>query len=115
MVREMLERGFYTTLGAGLLVYEAAEQLVEDLVRRGRMGPEEGRSFLEGFTTRIEQEKEGLKRRIRAEVRDIVRDLDVPTGEEMENLRVVLAQIENRLTVLEAKERVEHTHGKGRT
>lgn len=107
MVREMLERGFYTTLGAGLLVYEAAEQLVDDLVRRGRMGPEEGKSFLEGFTTRVEQEKEELKKRVRDEVRDIVHDLDLPTGEDMERLRQALADLENRLTVLEAQERSE--------
>lgn len=100
----VFERGFYGTLGAGLLLYETAGRFVEDLVQRGRLAPEEGRKFLDEFVERVEKERDELRARLRSEVQEVVKGLDLPTAGDLEGLRTAVAGLENRVTLLEAAE-----------
>ena len=99
----ILEKGFYTTLGAGLLVFEAAQNMVKDLVDRGKIAPEEGRKYLDELSKRVEEERDDLRRRFVDGVQSQAKSLDLPTREDFERMNLALEELEKRVAMLEAK------------
>lgn len=99
----VFERGFYTSLGAGLLALETAQGLVKDLIDRGKMAPDEGRKYLDELADRVTSEKDDLRRRFMENVQEQAKNLDLPTNEDFARLTLELEELEKRVALLEAK------------
>jgi len=42
---EWIKKGFYTSLGLGLITKEKAEELAKEMIRKGQLSEKEGHSF----------------------------------------------------------------------
>lgn len=63
-MERFFERGILTTLGIWLLVHEKADELIKDMIARGKMTPEQGRRLIDDLSVKVDEEKDALSRRL---------------------------------------------------
>lgn len=99
----VIERGIYTTLGAGMLVFEAAQNMVKDMVDKGRIAPEEGRRYMDDLSEQVQAQRDELRKRFVDSVQRQAKSADLPTREDVERIMLELEELEKRIALLEAK------------
>lgn len=103
-MHDLMEKGFYTTLGAWLLVHEKADEILKEMVAKGKAAPEEGRTSIDDISQRVDEEKEEVKQWLGESLASVLRDAGAPTKQDLDSLSSRLEEIEDRLAVVEAKE-----------
>lgn len=101
---DLVEKGFYTTLGAWLLVHEKADEIMREMIAKGKEAPEGSRRVIDEMSKRVDDEKEEIKQVFAEGVSSALRDTGVATKEQLEELSSRLDEIDDRLAVVEAKE-----------
>lgn len=96
--REMLDRMVEMGLGAALLTKEAAEKLVDDLVKRGSVTKEDGRRLFAEMVEKGRLQKERMDEVIAETVSQMLNKADLARRSQVEAL-------EKRLAALEAEVR----------
>ncbi len=110
--RAAVEQAILVSVGAAALTKDRAESIVADLVARGYLGADEGRAVLVRLTARVRGEgpaaQTGLLGRLESGAQSAFRELGLATENDLDDLRVRLAELERRLTLLESAG-IEHT------
>ncbi|MCS7273603.1 MAG: hypothetical protein NZ550_05595 [Fimbriimonadales bacterium] len=96
-LREILEQGVLMGLGALSLTRETAQNLVEEMVKRGQAQREEASEMIEQLVKRGEKERNALRRLIREEVQEVFRELQLPTHADIKALERKLDAILQKL------------------
>lgn len=99
----LLEQGFFTTLGMFLFVQEKAAEAVGDLVDRGRLDADEGRRFVDDLNKRLKSESRELRQRIDDVVQESLSDAGMVTKADIREIKLALSDIDDRLMSLEEK------------
>ncbi|RJQ56319.1 MAG: hypothetical protein C4521_00650 [Actinobacteria bacterium] len=103
-MKDMAEKGLYTMLGAWLLIHEKADEIMKEMVAKGKEAPEGGRSVVDEMSKRVDEEKEELKGWIAQNMSSAMREAGMATKEDIDDIRARMDEIESRLAVVEAKE-----------
>lgn len=100
-LRETVERLALAAVGAVALTGERAEELVEELTRRGGMRRDDARELVGELTTRWRGDAQRLGERAGVTLATVFRELGLVTRREWEELELRIAQLEHRLRLLE--------------
>lgn len=100
--RGLAEELLYAGVGAVSLTKERADELVEELVARGRLSRAEARGLVEDVTGRWRGEASRVGERASTSLAGVMRELGLVTRHEWEELELRLAQVEHRLRLLES-------------
>lgn len=100
-LRELLEETFFAGVGAVALTKDRTDDLVDELVRRGRLAPREAREVVDEVTGRWRGEAARFGERSSAGLAGLMRELGLVTRREWEELELRLSQMEHRLRLLE--------------
>lgn len=104
--REAVEQAILVSVGAAALTKDRAESIVADLVGRGYLGADEGRTVVARLMARVRGEgppvQAGLLGRLEGGAQSAFRELGLATEHDLDDLRVRLAELERRLTLLES-------------
>ena len=103
-VRESMEQAVLVSIGAAALTRERAESAVNELVRKGQMGSDEGRQVVERLMSRVRGEgapAAGLVGRIEGGLQGVLRELGLVTHAELEDVQLRLMELEHRISLLE--------------
>jgi polyhydroxyalkanoate synthesis regulator phasin len=92
------------SLGWGLTVVskEKVEKIVNDLVTRGELAPDESKALVNRLIERGEEEQGQFKSVIHEQVDRILKELHVPTGSDVTSLEKRIAVLETRIAELES-------------
>ena len=93
---ETLRKLLLFGLGAAAVSADKIREVVDDLVKRGEITAEEGRKMYEELMCRTEEERRKLNERIRAQIRDTLKEIGVAD-------RTQIAALETRIAALEQK------------
>jgi len=92
-------------VGAASLTRDRVEQIVGELVAQGRVSAEDGRVIMDRLIARVVDPQRptpsGLVGHLEDTLRRALSDAGVVTRNEVEDLRVHLAELEHRLRLLE--------------
>lgn len=102
-MKEFVEKGILTTLGFWLLIHEKADEIIRDLIEKGKIAPEEGKHFLEELSKRVDDEKESLKGKFSSSIQSMASEAGLATQKDLNQLTARLKEIEKRLANLEGK------------
>lgn len=97
-MKKLLEKGLLTSLGLWLLLHEKADEIIRDLVEKGRMAPGEGRRFLDELALRIDKEKEVIREEFGTRSKAVLREMGLVTRDEWENLLKRVDELEKKVT-----------------
>ena len=102
MLVEQLKDWIATGLGLALLTKDKAEEMVQNLVREGKLSREEGRELLDHLIQRAQQEKDELQRRADGEIRRLLDAAGLARREDVKRLEAYIEKLEARIERLEA-------------
>jgi polyhydroxyalkanoate synthesis regulator phasin len=102
-LRDFLEKVVMAGIGAVALTAERADELADELARRGGMTREEARRVIDEQTGRWRGEATRLGERAGASFHGIFHELGLVTRDEFLELDLRVAQIEHRLRLLEGE------------
>ncbi len=102
-VRDLAEEVFFAGVGAVALTKDRADELVDELSRRGRMTRTEAREVVDDMTGRWRGEALRLGERASSGLSGVMRELGLVTRREWEELELRLAQVEHRLRLVETE------------
>jgi len=85
-------------LGLGLAAAgkEQVEKLVNEWVQTGELTRDEAKEMIRRLTERGDEEKTKLKEWIGGQLKELLRELDVPTKEDLRQLEERIAKLEQR-------------------
>ncbi len=99
-VKELLEQSVLMGLGAISMTRETAQNLVEEMVKRGQAQREEASEMVEQLLKRGEKERNSLRQLVRDEVQAVLKELNLPTQADIEALHqkldTILAKLESQ-------------------
>lgn len=104
-VRDFAEELFYAGVGAVALTKDRADELVDELTRRGRMSRAEARDTVNDLTNRWRGEALRFGERTSSGLAGVMRELGLVTRREWEELELRLSQLEHRLRLVEGERR----------
>ena len=102
-LRESVERLALAAVGAVALTGERADELVEELARRGGMRRDDARELLGELTARGRGDAQRLGERAGVNLATLFRELGLVTRREWDELELRVAQLEHRLRLLEGR------------
>jgi len=94
---DLFRKTLYMGLGALHMTKEKAEQLVEDLVKKGEVNTEEAKHLVSELVQKGEQQKEELSQFIRGEMEKRRFDLGLVTKKDIERLEQRIKELEDQL------------------
>jgi polyhydroxyalkanoate synthesis regulator phasin len=100
-IRDFLERAVLTALGAVTLTAERADELADELARRGGITREEARRVIDEQASRWRGEAGRVGERAGASFHGVFRELGLVTREEHMELELRVAQLDHRLRLME--------------
>jgi len=106
-MRNFAQKMMLAGIGAFALTREKAEQVVNEMVKKGQVQGEDAESVLDDLMERGEQERDVLKKTIRTEFDRIKNDMNLITKKELEEISERISQLEKRLSSEAHKDRTD--------
>ncbi|MEW6662951.1 MAG: phasin family protein [Bacillota bacterium] len=82
-MKELVRKAFTLGWGAVALTREAAEKLVDELVKKGEVGQEEARDLVNDLLERGKKEREEVQKVIRQEMVRVLGELNLPSRDDL--------------------------------
>ncbi|EHL79244.1 polyhydroxyalkanoate synthesis regulator [Bacillus sp. FSL W8-1127] len=92
---DLIKKGLAFGLGLAVTSKEQAEKFVNDLVKKGELSLEESKDMVNQLVQRGEEEKKGLQRIVREQIKQILNELDLATKEDIQKLEQRIQKLEN--------------------
>lgn len=98
---DLFKKAVSLGLGLTMVSKEKVEKVVDDLVARGELAPNESKALVNRLIERGEEEQGQLKSLIHEQVNRLLTELHVPTGNDLIKLEQRIATLESRIAELE--------------
>ncbi|MCK5213941.1 MAG: phasin family protein [Candidatus Omnitrophica bacterium] len=93
VVKSLLNLG----LGALIMTKEKAEEVVNELVKKGEVGQEEGKELINELIEKGAKSKKEIEDQIEEKVKGVVEKLDLSTKKDMEELKSEIEELKKQL------------------
>ncbi|MDZ7374642.1 MAG: phasin family protein [candidate division KSB1 bacterium] len=93
----LLYRTFLAGLGAIAMTREKVEALVDELVKKGEVAAPEKAKAVEELLRKAEEQEKAIMDRIGKAVTRALQEMDLPTKQDLEDIRKRLEEIEKKL------------------
>ncbi|WP_227762354.1 phasin family protein [Zhaonella formicivorans] len=97
MMLDLMRRAMHVGIGALSLTREKAEQLMDELVKKGEMSQSEAKEFIENLIERGKQEQAEIRNMIRQEVQKFQEEFPLVSRKEVKELEERIAKLEAML------------------
>jgi polyhydroxyalkanoate synthesis regulator phasin len=101
---DILRKALLMGIGALSLTREKAEQITDDLVKRGEIASTERHRTIDVLLRETERQEKELQKRINAGVQNALSDIGVPTRKDFEEIKDMLRQIQLKMSFTEQKD-----------
>ncbi|MDK2821680.1 MAG: hypothetical protein PWP31_1645 [Clostridia bacterium] len=80
---DLVQKAFALGLGAMSLTREAAEKLVEELVRKGEIKQEQAGELVNELLKRGQRQRQNIQRTINEQLNQVLSELNLPTRDDL--------------------------------
>lgn len=98
-IKQLLMVGMGTTS----LVAEKLREVSDELVKDGKINPEQAKGFVDDMIQQLKSEQGNLEAQMERQMRHMLQDLGVPRQAEMDELRGRIDRLERQMRDLENK------------
>ena len=96
-MQDFLKKAFNLGLGTLVATREKVEEVVNELVKKGEVGQEEGKKLVEELIEKGKKGKKELEAQIEKIVKGATERLDFPTRKELNGLKSEIEQLKEKL------------------
>ena len=90
-------------VGTTSLVAEKVRQVSDELVKDGKLNPEQAKVFVDDMMQQLKSDQGNLEVQMQRQMRNVMQDLGVPRQSEMDELRGRIDRLERQIRDLENK------------
>ena len=94
---DLVKKSIYLGLGAVTVTREKVENLVDELIERGQLKQEQKATTVQDIMKKVEKEEQAVINRIKTAVEKAIKELGLPTKQDIEDLKKKLEKIEKLL------------------
>lgn len=94
---DLLKKTYLFGLGLASLSKEKADEIVDDLVKRGEVAEKDRSKAVDDILKRVQEEQEKFTKTIREYVKKIVHEMGLPTRDEFIELQNKVNDLESQL------------------
>ncbi|MEN8199047.1 MAG: phasin family protein [Thermodesulfobacteriota bacterium] len=94
---ELVKKTLLTGVGVAVLSKEKIEELARELIEKGKMSEEEGKTFVDDLLKRSEESRETLQKQIEEKVRAVLEKMDLAQKSEIEALRHEIEELRKQV------------------
>ena len=94
---ELLKKGFFIGLGALALTKESAEKFVDELLKKGGSAKDNKDELVNNLLEKAKEIEVEIDRRVKAQVEKTLKNLGIPTEEEMKKINRKIKDLENKI------------------
>ncbi len=94
---DLLKKTYLAGLGLVNLTREKAEEIVDDLVKRGEVAEKDRSKAVEDMLNRVQEEQEKLFNTVKDYVKKSVHELGLPTQDEYQALQKRIEKLESEI------------------
>ena len=96
-MQDYLKRAVSLGLGALLVTREKVEEVVNELVKKGEVGQEEGKKLISKLIEKGEKNKKKVEAQIGGIAKGVAEKLNIPTRKELNELKSEIKQLRKKL------------------
>ncbi|MBB5173290.1 phasin family protein [Texcoconibacillus texcoconensis] len=96
-MNELVKKGFLLGLGAAITSKEKAQNYLDDLVTKGQMTPKEAEDMFDSLIKKGEDKEQEWNEQSKEKMRSFLHDMNLPTKEEVDELKKRIATLEEKL------------------
>ena len=101
---DIIRKAVFLGLGAISLTKDKADELVDDLIKRGEVASAERFKTIDRLLKEADRQEKELQRRIDSTVQKVVTDMGLATRRDLEEIAETLKKIEARMADSEKKD-----------
>lgn len=101
---DIIRRAVLLGLGVISLTKEKAEEVVDDLVKRGEVASGERFKAVDTLLKEVDKQEKVLEQKIAGTVQKVVADMGLPTKKDLEEIASTLKKIESKISSPEKKD-----------
>ncbi|NLJ44492.1 MAG: hypothetical protein GX431_12595 [Bacteroidales bacterium] len=94
---DIFKKTFLAGLGAMSLTREKAQEITNDLIKRGELAKTDEAKFVRDLLDLAEKNKSGLEDKIEKAIEKVMAKLDIPTRKEIEELKAEIARLSKKI------------------
>jgi polyhydroxyalkanoate synthesis regulator phasin len=94
---DIVRKAMMTGIGMALLAKDEMEDLAREVAEKGKMTEQDGKKFINELQKRYEEVQGKLEERVETTVRDILRKMDVVTGEDLKALKKEIRELKKAI------------------
>lgn len=103
-MEDTFKKILYTGLGAVSLAKTKIDEVVDELIDRGRLSREEGEKIVKDFKKDSATSKEAMEKEVNQWMEKALDRMDIARKKDMEDLQKQVEELQKRVTALEGKE-----------
>ena len=96
-MKDSLKKVFNLGLGALAITKEKAEDVVNELIKKGEVGEDEGRKLVNELIKKGQESNKEIQTRTEKTVKDVVGKLDIATKSELNGLKSEIKRLKEKL------------------
>ncbi|MGB9813075.1 MAG: phasin family protein [Thermovenabulum sp.] len=100
MLKDLFTTGLYAGIGLIALTKEKAEEIIQELVKKGEVSKEEGKDLLKNLVDKIDQEKRRLQQKIDEQIELAIKNMNLVRKQEMDELKLKIEELERKIEEL---------------
>lgn len=95
-MRDLINKGLAFGLGLAVVSKEQIEKVVDELVKKGEVSAAESKELMRELLEKGEAEKKEMNARIHDQLKNILKELNIPTRADIERLEKRIQDLENK-------------------
>jgi polyhydroxyalkanoate synthesis regulator phasin len=94
---DLVKKTMLTGIGLALLAKDEMEDLAREVVEKGKMTEHDGKKFFNDMQKRYEEVQGKLEERVENTVKEIMKKMDVVTGDDLKALKKEIRELKKAL------------------
>jgi len=95
---ELVKRTMLTGIGLALVAKDELVELAKDIEKKMEMSESDGKQFLDEVKKKYDEAQDKLEDRVEATVKEILKKMDVVTGEEIKGLKKEIRDLKKAMS-----------------
>jgi polyhydroxyalkanoate synthesis regulator phasin len=94
---DLIKKTMLTGIGIAMKTKDELEELVKEIVKKGEMSENEGKSFLDDLKNKSEKAQKEFEEKIESKFKDLLKNADIATRDEVNDLKNEIQELRKTL------------------
>jgi len=95
---DLIKKTMLTGIGIAMKTKDELEELVKEIVNKGELSENEGKSFLDDLKNKSEEAQKDFEEKIESKFKDLLKKADIATRDDVNNLKNEIEELKKTIS-----------------